>query len=224
MNNNFVSRRAFLRKSVLLASLAPLGTPFARTLLGANAAPDSTPAASGAQRSVVAIVQCRTYTPAEVRTAMAKCLDSVGGIGSLVKNKTVTVKVNLTGTDFSPFLNRPVGETFMTHPATVTALLMELFAAGAQRVRLVESTTSRSTLETSLGFAEWDVPALSALGKVEFENTRNLGKSKTYSHLRVPTGGYMFSAFDFNRSYDDTDVMVSIAKLKNHVTAGVTLS
>jgi len=30
-------------------------------------------------------------------------------------------------------------------------------------------------------------------------------------------------AFDFNHSYADTDVLVSLAKLKNHVTAGVTL-
>jgi uncharacterized protein (DUF362 family) len=34
----------------------------------------------------------------------------------------------------------------------------------------------------------------------------------------------MFSSFDLNRTYEDTDVMVSLAKLKNHVTAGVTLS
>ena len=34
----------------------------------------------------------------------------------------------------------------------------------------------------------------------------------------------MFSAFDLNHAYEDTDVLVSLAKLKNHATAGVTLS
>ena len=34
----------------------------------------------------------------------------------------------------------------------------------------------------------------------------------------------MFSAFDLNHTYEDTDVLVSLTKLKNHVTAGVTLS
>jgi len=155
---------------------------------------------------------------------MAECFDQLGGIGSLVKDKTVTVKLNLTGTNFAPFLNRPVGETFMTHYDTALALGSLLFAAGARRVRFVESTQSKASLETTLGFADWDVEALKALGKVEFENTRNLGKSKQYSHLRVPNSGHMFSAFDFNRAYEDTDVMVSLAKLKNHVTAGVTLS
>src|SRR5262249_56536331 len=97
-------------------------------------------------------------------------------------------------------------------------------ASGARRVRLVESTTSRSSLESTLGLADWDVSALSALGKVEYENTRNLGSGKSYSTLKVPGGGHMFSSFDFNHSYADTDVMISLAKLKNHVTAGVTLS
>jgi len=47
----------------------------------------------------------------------------LGGIGSLVKGKTVTIKINLTGTNFTPFLDRPVGETFMTHEATAGGLL-----------------------------------------------------------------------------------------------------
>ena len=34
----------------------------------------------------------------------------------------------------------------------------------------------------------------------------------------------MFSALDLNHCYADTDVMISLAKLKNHITAGVTLS
>jgi hypothetical protein len=104
------------------------------------------------------------------------------------------------------------------------ALSSLLFAAGARRVRLVESTPKRIGLEVTLAEAGWDIPALTALGKLEFENTRNLGQGKTYSHLRVPGGGYMFSAFDFNHAYEDTDVMISLAKLKNHATAGVTLS
>jgi uncharacterized protein (DUF362 family) len=112
----------------------------------------------------------------------------------------------------------------MTHYATALALGSLLFSAGARRVRFVESTTSRSNLAGSLGMADWDVKALEALGRVEFENTRNLGSGKSYSHLQVPGGGYMFSALDLNSAYVDTDVMVSLAKLKNHITAGVTLS
>jgi uncharacterized protein (DUF362 family) len=132
--------------------------------------------------------------------------------------------VNLTGTNFSPYLGRPVGETYMTHYDTAAALTASLFAADARRVRFVESTQSRSELAASLVFADWDVRALEAMGKVEFENTRNLGTGKSYSHLKVPGEGRMFNSLELNHSYGETDVMVSLAKLKNHVTAGVTLS
>jgi len=218
MKTNVFSRRDFLQRTVTFAAGAPLALKFGP--LGLSAA--ETTSASTA-RATVAIVPCKTYGP-EVRPALDKCFDLLGGIGSLVKNKTVTIKLNLTGTDFRQFLKRPVGETFMTHYATAFALASSLFAAGAKRIRFVESTQSTSALESSLDLADWDVKALSALGKVEYENTRNLGLGKSYSHLKVPSGGYMFSTLDLNHSYEDTDVMVSLCKLKNHITAGVTLS
>ena len=34
----------------------------------------------------------------------------------------------------------------------------------------------------------------------------------------------MYKGYDLNHSYDDCDVFVSLAKLKEHFTAGVTLS
>jgi uncharacterized protein (DUF362 family) len=40
----------------------------------------------------------------------------------------------------------------------------------------------------------------------------------------VPGGGLMFKGYDLNHSYEDCDVFVSLAKLKEHLTAGVTLT
>jgi uncharacterized protein (DUF362 family) len=225
MKTNGFTRRNFLQRGLVFAAGAPLALTLGRNKL---LAAEGNVEASGAARvhradARVAIVQCRSYGP-EVRAALDKCFDLLGGIGSLVKDKTVTVKLNLTGTNFAPFLERPVGETYMTHYATASALAAALFAAGARRVRFVESTQSKAELESTLALADWDVKALEALGKVEFENTRNLGKGKSYSHLKVPAGGLMFSALDLNHAYEETDVMVSLAKLKNHITAGVTLS
>jgi uncharacterized protein (DUF362 family) len=224
MNTKSFNRRAFLQRTFALTAGAPLAFELSARKLAAEV--QSPPVkASIARRSdaKVAIVSCRSYGT-EVRTAMAQSFDLLGGIGSLVKNKTVTVKINLTGTNFSQYMGRPVGETYMTHYATALALTSLLFEAGAKRVRFVESTTSKAELAGSLDMADWDVKALQALGRVEFENTRNMGNGSSYLHLPVPSGGYMFSAFDFNHSYVDTDVMVSLAKLKNHITAGVTLS
>jgi uncharacterized protein (DUF362 family) len=226
MKTKTFSRRSFLQQSITLAASAPLASLCARAglLAAANAAvPGATTLASQRGVAKVAIVPCRSYGP-EVRPALEKCFDLLGGVGWLVKDKTVTVKLNLTGSDFKPILGRPVGETYMTHPTTAMALGSLLLAAGARRVRFVESTQRRDGLESTLSAAGWDVPALTALGKVEYENTRNLGEGKRYSNFRVPGGGYMFSSFDLNHAYEDTDVLVSMAKLKNHLTAGVTLS
>jgi uncharacterized protein (DUF362 family) len=220
------TRRAFIQHGLALTAGAPLASLCARNqLLAAENAPGAGHAGLQTHRAAakVAIVSCRSYGP-EVRPALEKSFDLLGGIGSMVRDKTVTVKLNMTGSDFKPLLGRPVGETYMTHYTVALALGSLLFAAGARRVRFVESTQKREALESTLAEAGWDVPALTALGKVEFENTRNLGLGKRYSHFRVPRGGYMFSAFDLNHSYEDTDVVVSLAKLKNHKTAGVTLS
>ena len=237
------SRRDFLRTAALIGA----GVPFAFATAGKVVA-GAEPAAKSFTDAKVAIAACKTYEPEVVGAAYRQCFDSLGGIGPLVKGKSVTIKINLTGVNFAsfpnrptggnprragwasrnkifmPFLDRPFGETYMTHEATAYALAAALFQAGARRVVFVESTQCRATLESTLAEAGWDVQALSALGKVEYENSRNLGSGKAYAHLKVPTGGLMFSSFDVNHRYVDTDVMVSLCKLKNHITAGVTLS
>ena len=201
------SRRAFLRSTA--AALAGLALP-----------PAPAANASGAK---VAIAACAGYGP-EVARALAQNFDLLGGLGALVKGKTVTVKINLTGSDFHAAFGRPAGESYMTHPATAFALAGALFAAGAQRVRLVESTNLRQPLEQTLVAAGWDVRALQALGRVELENTRNLGRGQEYATLKVPGGGQLFESFDVNPAYAETDVFVSLCKLKLHETTGVTLT
>jgi hypothetical protein len=71
----------------------------------------------------------------------------------------------------------------------------------------------------------WNVrQLLSAAPGVELENTNALGKGKRYARFKVPDSPYMYPAYDLNHAYEETDVFVSFAKLKNHATCGVTLS
>src|ERR1035437_3181748 len=214
MKTKTFSRRAFIQQGFALAAGAPLALTCARNgLLAAEIAGRSSPTATRSRHTnaKVAIISCRSYGT-EVRPALEKCFDLLGGIGSLVKNKPVAVKLNMTGNSAKPLLGRLVGEMYTTHYSTAMALSSLLFAAGARRVRFLESTQSRSSLESTLAEYAWDVPALAALGRVEFENTRNLGQGTKYSHFRVPGGGLMFSTFDLNHAYEDTDVMVSDRK------------
>jgi uncharacterized protein (DUF362 family) len=152
--------------------------------------------------------------------------DQLGGAGKLVKNKTVTIKMNLTGSPTQKFQGRALGVTHYTHPATVMAMVGVLDGAGAKRIRLVESAWATSgPLEEYLLDSGWNVRALKSVSpKLEFENTNALGLGKKYSRLKVPNGGHVFPSFDLNHAYEDTDVFMSMAKLKNHATCGITLS
>src|SRR5436190_16933478 len=106
MKTKSFTRRAFLHHGIAFAAAAPLALRYASSSLAAEALGEKS-SRSPRPDAKAAIVPCRSYGP-EVRESMAKCFDLLGGIGSLVKNKTVTVKLNLTGTDFRAYLERPV--------------------------------------------------------------------------------------------------------------------
>jgi len=173
----------------------------------------------------VAVARCRTYDQ-EMASTLATMMDQIGGLDRLVKNKTVTIKLNLTGSPGLKVEGKPLGVTHYTHPAMLEAVLHLLDRAGARRIRLVESCwATAAPLEEYMLDSGWRVRRfLSASAKVEFENTNALGKGKRYSRLQVRGGGHMFPAFDLNHSYEDTDVFMTMAKLKNHATCGVTLA
>ncbi|MBL9128872.1 MAG: hypothetical protein JNL97_14565, partial [Verrucomicrobiales bacterium] len=106
----------------------------------------------------VAVLRCREFG-AEYHRSLARAFDLLGGIGGLVRGKTVTVKLNLTGTNFDPIFGRPVGESYMTHPDTAFALARLLFDAGARRIRFVESNQRIEPLEQTVTDGGWDVKA-----------------------------------------------------------------
>jgi uncharacterized protein (DUF362 family) len=177
-----------------------------------------------AAASKVAMVACKDYG-SSVQPALAQALSLLGGIGPLVNGKTVTVKINLTNAgNFDGQFGLPPGESYITNDATAIALATLLFQNGATMVRFVDSVGFLSTLSDILTMAQWDVSTLLGTGNVELENTRNLGSGTSYVQLSVPGGGYLFSYFELNHCYQDTDVFISMAKLKQHLTAGVTLS
>ncbi len=178
--------------------------------------------ASSAPASPVAIAKCRVYDQTFEPT-LARMFDQIGGLGSVVKGKTVALKLNLTGniTRFPERADMP----YRTRPDTVLAVAHLLARAGARRIRMIESF-----FPAGQDLALWaryglDVNAINNAGcKVEWENVQNLGLGKKYVRMKVPWGGYVFPAFDLNHSFADCDVFASLAKLKNHWITGVTMS
>lgn len=191
----------------------------------AGSAPVLLSATKEAPTATVAIAKYPSYDEG-LTAAMADLFDKIGGLGRIVKNKTVTVKVNLTGSPALRLQGKALGVTHYTHPKTIGAIAYLMDRAGAIRIRFVESAwATAGPLEEYMLDSGWNVRSLmSASSKIQFENTNALGSGKKYSRMKVSHGGYIFPAFDLNHSYEDTDVLVSMAKLKNHATCGVTLS
>jgi uncharacterized protein (DUF362 family) len=174
----------------------------------------------------VALAKCKTYDRSELLPVMQRMFDQLGGLGNLVKGKTVAVKINLTGSPTYRLGYQPLEDTHYTHPHVIAVAAHLMAQAGARRIRILESPWSTADpLEEYMLRANWEPrDILNAAPNVEFENTNYLGRAKKYSRMTVPFGGYIFPAFDLNHSYEDCDVFVSIAKMKEHATAGVTLS
>lgn len=178
--------------------------------------------AKPAPAATVAIARCRSYDE-DVYGKLAKMFDQIGGIGSIAKNKTVALKLNLTGNP----KRFPLDPAFpyRTQPDTVLAVVRLLAKAGAKRVRIIETFFPAQQDMSLWGRYGLDIAAINNAGcKIEWENGQNLGYGSKYVRLKVPWGGYIFPSYDLNHSFVDCDSYVSMSKLKNHWIAGVTMS
>jgi uncharacterized protein (DUF362 family) len=211
MMNGHCSRRKFLGTAGAAAAAW-----YARPLLNM-----ARPAPAGR----VAVGVCHEYGP-QVTETLGTLFDQIGGLGPLVRGKTVAIKLNMTGTATGRLGYLPPEVTYWVHPQVVGATIHHLARAGAARIRLLESPMSTAEpLEEFMLQANWEPRKFESIAPhVEFENTNYLGYGKKYSRFMVPGGGLMYKGYDLNHSYADCDVFVSLAKLKEHATAGVTLS
>ncbi|MCC6859618.1 MAG: DUF362 domain-containing protein [Bryobacterales bacterium] len=183
-------------------------------------------ASAGAPGGIVSVARCRNYG-SELLPSMQRMFDQIGGLGRLVKGKTVVMKVNLTGSPSYRLGFKPAGDTHYTHPSVIAATAHLMGRAGAKRIRVVECPwNTADPLEEVMLEANWEPrQILNAAPHVEFENTNYLGPfRKTYSRFKVPKGGHMFKEYVLNGAYEECDVFVSIAKMKDHATAGITLA
>jgi uncharacterized protein (DUF362 family) len=171
-------------------------------------------------------VRCRTYDVEPLSKALAQALDLVGGIERLVRGKSVAVKLNLTGSAVGKLqmAGLPASRTFHIHPNVAEALCGLLARAGAKRIVLLESFYANVSAEEMLWSQDWPLERVrsAAGGKVSFKDTHAQGEFVNYGSVKVPFGGYVFSEYLLNRHYVDTDVFISVAKMKHHGCAGIT--
>jgi len=176
--------------------------------------PTSTPA----PKALVAVARCPDYSRA-VEARVREMVHELGGLSDVIKpGATVIIKPNLTaGGNAGRVDGHPPNETYTTHPAVVRAIGLLCQEAGAGRIVLAEGWGLESFPRN--GYEE----VIRELGA----ETVNLDVSDPYEDfVQVPVGeGWqVYEWFYMHPILTEADVLISVAKLKCHASAGVTLS
>ncbi len=183
----------------------------------ATAAPTQVRAEPAAR---VAIAKAASYDRALVRKQVRALVDGSGGLDDLVKGRPrVAIKVNLTGgTSSKAVPGVPPIESFVTHPEVVRALGEAVREAGARELFIVEAVYERAS------YSQWgydDVAKALGATLIDLNDPHPYGEFAT-----VPVGqnAFIYESFSLNHLLQEIDTFISVAKIKCHWIAGVTLS
>ncbi len=169
----------------------------------------------------VALKKLSDYNYSKLKSSVESMLDQTGGVSSLVKSgDKVAIKINLTGggTWVERQLGCPAEESIWTHSSVIRAVGEALIDAGAGQISIVESGGDEIMYNPRFGY----MAVTSSLGAAYID----LNKSDPYSgYEKIPVATrYNFLEFKVNPILSEVDLYVSIAKMKCHYTAGITLS
>jgi uncharacterized protein (DUF362 family) len=150
--------------------------------------------------------------------------DQLGGISDLFsEGKKVAIKLNLTGgSGFAAdsHLNGvPITEAMWSNPAVVKAVVQLIKEAGVAPgdITLVESLGSGDSYNNSAFQGYTDI--VNTLGCNLVDMTKG-----PFVDISTGSGYFNFPSLTMNQILQDTDVYVSIPKLKQHAEAGLTCS
>jgi uncharacterized protein (DUF362 family) len=215
-----LSRRNFLKHTAALALW-----PAARSHIAAATPTVEQPIPSRPiPRAATGIALCKRYNYTEIRQALQRILDELGDVRHLVRRKHVTVKTNLVNTSEEDLAGVPLWLTVTVHPRVAMAVGSLLTEYGARSVTFCDQLPFRPLDEQPfLGYG-FDLKNFNQVmdSRARFVNTRNRGPYRNYALIKVPGGGELASAWEVNQAYVKTDVLVSLTKLKSHVSGGIT--
>jgi uncharacterized protein (DUF362 family) len=160
------------------------------------------------------------YDQALIRQALEGMLDGLGGLAGIIRpGARVGIKVNLTGGPWSDGLGKPKAvETYVTHPAVAGALGELLRDAGAGQLTIMDG------LGDDTAFEKWGYTDVAKSLGASLVNLCKPAPYQDYQRFSVGDGRLVYDYFWMNPLLAELDVFISVAKLKVHSTAGVTLS
>jgi len=145
----------------------------------------------------IQIIRCNSYDHGQVKDALARLLEPLGGIGALVSpGETVLLKPNLLSA-------KTPDQAVTTHPAIVRAV-----------AELVRATGARVLIGDSPGIGSFQkVAEKSGIARVANECGAELTEFDTTVEL---TGHGTFKRITLARAYWEADKIINLPKLKTH--------
>lgn len=220
---DLVSRRDFLKLGASAAGFSAVSSVWGK----AGGRP---PGKLDPPNAPVAIGRCRTYDYANVKSSLSSLFGLLGNVDTLVSGKQVVIKV--VGHWQAEIDSLDEFMCYNSHPEVVKAAAKLFLERGASHVTVVENVYTTQTGESAFAGFGWDVASFQAeLGasNITFRNTRNREGYPDYVDRPTASGAYLYDSFRLNRVYDVENlagggVFVSLAKMKNHQIAGLTLA
>jgi uncharacterized protein (DUF362 family) len=174
----------------------------------------------------VALTSHNDYTQAVIKQKVQHLFDSIGGIADVAgPGDLVAIKINLTGgSTWAESLagqGIDIRECAWTHPEVVRAVAELLIDAGvsADHIHLVDALWD----EHEECYNHYGYRAVQQALGIQMTNLENKSPYSDFVQLPVPNP-YYYTSFKVNRILQDADAYISIPKMKQHASAGVTHS
>ena len=209
-----LSRRDFLSTLGISAAAAVIGAGCGKKNPVKPAVVWTPPALPAS--STVAVQEVTTYTRRDLVNALDVMFNDLGGLSDIVKDKTVGIKVNLTGGADSANTTPPAVELFWTHPEVLKAVGEFVRDAGPKKIYIVEAIYDWESYN-NFGFKE----AATYLGATLID-LNAIAPHSAYVQRSVGGGWLIYQTLTQNGILNDCDCIISLPKAKQHQGAGVT--
>jgi uncharacterized protein (DUF362 family) len=168
----------------------------------------------------VAIARAATYDRKLVRQQVQSMLDSLGGLKDIIQTGSkVVIKTNLTGgNNFNPPSGFTAITSYVTHPEVVRAVAELARDAGAGQIFIVEAVYDPGS------YSNWGYTDIAKDLNATLIDLNSADPYPDFMDVSLPSKGYFFDKFTCNRILQEADTFISVAKMKCHYNAGITLS
>jgi len=167
------------------------------------------------EKPKVIIQRCRfDLEDAEIEQKVLKAIDLLGGLPPELKSASkILVKPNLGYTDTRRYKGRLIA---LTEPCVVRAVLRRIREVNDNEV-IISDGPPKYSLQKLIKETGYEPLIREFNIKIVNSNER------PYTTVEVPGGGTIMKHYTLNREISEADVSVSIAKMKVHLFAGITL-